>query len=579
MLIDSTSSPAGGRSAATADRDTTAQFSGEGVATHEVINQVPMLQAHVSAAGDEVLQAALSREGAAWAATQIEAFALQCATPQVQDWARLANRILPELKTHDRLGNRVDFVEYHPAYHELMKLSFGAGVHSLAWSDERAGSHVARAALSYIWNQVENGTACPTGMNYSALPAIAATPGGVGAAWGPKIMANGYDSRPIPMQDKPAVTIGMTLTEKQGGSDLRANSTQARAVGTRAPGEVYELTGHKWFCSAPMCDAFYTLAQTEKGPTCFLVPRFLPDGTRNNFFIQRLKDKLGNKSNASSEIEYRRTFAWAMSEEGKGVRSAIDMIHLTRLDFAMGSAGLMRQALNQALHHTSHRNAFGKRLVEQPLMANVLADLAVDSEAATTIAFRLARAADEGIRGDQQSALLERIGTSVTKYWNCKRAAGFIHEALECHGGNGFVEEHVMPRLYREAPLNSVWEGSGNVIVLDIARVMRREPEAIPVFLDEIAKGKGADKRFDRYFDRLKDRLAQCDNFELEGRQLVESLALAFQGSMLVRYSTSAVADAFCASRLDGDWGRYFGTLPRGADFASIVARARTLPI
>jgi len=577
VLIESTSS-LGGAGAAAIQPEVKDLLQGDGVATHEVINQVPILQAHVSAACDQVLQSALAREGAAWSAEQVEAFARRCATPEVQDWARLANRILPELKTHDRLGHRIDFVEYHPAYHELMKLSFGAGVHSLAWTDTRKGSHVARAALSYIWNQVENGTACPTGMNYSALPAIAATPG-VGPIWAPKITANGYDPRPVPMEEKQAVTIGMTLTEKQGGSDLRANTTQARAVSGRGPGEVYELTGHKWFCSAPMCDAFYTLAQTDKGPTCFLVPRFLPDGRRNRFFIQRLKDKLGNRSNASSEIEYRRTFAWAMSEEGKGVRAAIDMIHLTRLDFAMGSAGLMRQALTQALHHTSHRNAFGKRLVDQPLMANVLADLAVDSEAATTIAFRLARAADEGIRGDKKAALLERIGTSVTKYWNCKRAAGFIHEALECHGGNGFVEEHVMPRLYREAPLNSVWEGSGNVIVLDIARVMKREPDAIPVFLDEIGLARGADRRFDRYFDRLKDRLSRCGNFELEGRQLVESLALAFQASMLVRHSTPEVADAFCASRLDGDWGRFFGTLPAGIDCKAIVERARTLPV
>ncbi|HZH07421.1 MAG TPA: acyl-CoA dehydrogenase family protein, partial [Lautropia sp.] len=447
---------------------------------------------------------------------------------------------------------------------------------SLAWTDERKGSHVARAALSYIWNQVENGTACPTGMNYSALPAIAAVEG-IGQAWAPKIVAAAYDPRPVPMQQKAAVTIGMTLTEKQGGSDLRANSTQATPLGGRGPGAAYELTGHKWFCSAPMCDAFYTLAQTANGPTCFLVPRWLPDGTRNRFFIQRLKDKLGNRSNASSEIEYRRTFAWALSEEGKGVRAAIDMIHLTRLDFAVGSAGLMRQALTQALHHTSHRSAFGRRLVDQPLMANVLADLAVDSEASTAMAFRLARAGDEGIRGDKQAALFERIGTSVAKYWNCKRAAGFVHEALECHGGNGFVEEHVMPRLYREAPLNSVWEGSGNVIVLDIARVMKREPDAIQVLLDEIGLACGADTRFDRYFTALKDKLARCEEFESQGRQLVESLALAFQGSMLVRYSTTDVADAFCASRLGGDWGRFFGTLPAGIDFRPIVDRARTL--
>jgi putative acyl-CoA dehydrogenase len=542
--------------------------------THEVLNQVPILEGYNAFDGDTVLVEALRREGGDWAADHIRALGSEVGSAKVQDLARLANKWTPELKTHDRRGHRIDFVEYHPSYHELMTIAFDAEVHSFGWTHKRAGSHVARAALSYLWNQAENGTACPTGMNYSALPAITAVET-LSGTWAPLITSRKYDPRPVPVTEKPGATIGMTLTEKQGGSDLRANTTRAEALEAGGPGTAYHITGHKWFCSAPMCDAFYALAYMEKGPTCFLIPRSLPDGTRNRFHIQRLKDKLGNRSNASSEVEFHRTFAWALSEEGRGVRAAIEMIRLTRLDFAIGSAGIMRQALTQALHHTSHRRAFQRTLIDQPLMLNVLADLAIESEANTVLAFRMARASDEALSGDRTAALLERIGSSVTKYWNCKRASAFVHEALECHGGNGFVEEHIMPRLYRETPLNSIWEGSGNVIVLDIMRAMQREPDTLDVLLREIRKARGADRRLDAFAAEIERAVWDRSELELRGRRVIELLALGLQGALLVQHSTPEVADAFCASRLGGNWGRVYGTLPPGLRLRVIVDRAR----
>jgi putative acyl-CoA dehydrogenase len=542
--------------------------------THEVFNQVPQLTAYNAFDEDTVLAEAVEREGAGWASGPIRALGMEVGSERIQELARLANKFTPELKTHDRFGNRIDLVEFHPAYHELMGVAFGAAVHSFAWINKRPGAHVARAALSYLWNQAENGVACPTGMAYSAIPVLMKTPE-VGDIWVPAINSTKYDPRPVPISEKSGATIGMTLTEKQGGSDLRANTTRARAMGRSGPGAAYEITGHKWFCSAPMSDAFYTLAYTEKGPTCFLVPRSLPDGRRNPFHIQRLKDKCGNRSNASSEIEFNGTFAWALSEEGRGVRAAIEMAHLTRLDFAIGSAGLMRQALTQAIHHTTHRRAFQRALVDQPAMRNVIADLAIESEANTALAFRLARASDETLRGDEAARLLERIVTPVAKYWNCKRAPAFVHEALECHGGNGFIEEHIMPRLYREAPLNGIWEGSGNVIALDVLRAIQREPDAVPVLFEEIRKAHGADRRLDAFVDRLQDDLQTYKDAEANARRIAEMIALAMQGSLLVRHSIPAVADAFCASRLDGQGGRAFGTLPPGLDLSAIIDRAR----
>jgi putative acyl-CoA dehydrogenase len=543
------------------------------VATHEVTNQVPTLENLNLYAHDTVLRECVTREGAAWAEADLQAFGAVCGSQHVQELARQANRYLPELKTHNRFGERIDFVEYHPSYHELMGIAFGAGVHSYAWTNKRAGAHVARGALNYLWNQAENGTACPTAMNYSAIPVLAQTPA-IGEHWIPMLNSTRYDSRAIHISRKTGATIGMTLTEKQGGSDLRANATRATALEGGGRGTLYELNGHKWFCSAPMCDGFYTLAYTDHGPTCFIIPRILSDGSRNNFFIQRLKDKLGNRSNASSEVEFRSTLAYALSEDGRGIRAALGMIHLTRVDFIIGSAAMMRQALTQSLHHARHRVAFQRKLIDQPLMQNVLADLALDSEANTLMAFAVARTTDDALGGDEEARPLERVAAAVGKYWNCKRASAFIHEALECHGGNGFVEEHIMPRLYREAPLNSIWEGAGNVIVLDVMRALQREPETREAFLAEVKKAKGGDRRLDNFIERLERELANVADFEVRGRRVVEMMAYALQAALLMRHSAVAVADAFCASRLDGDWGRSFGTLPRGVDLHAILQRA-----
>ncbi len=543
-------------------------------ATHEVLNQVPPLAGYDAFAGDQVLVEAVEREGAGWARSAIAGLGADIGSPDLQEAARLANTALPQLRTHDRWGNRIDFVEFHPAYHQLMARAYRAEVHAFAWNHPQPGAHVARAALSYLWNQAENGTACPTGMSYSAIPVIAAVPA-LAKDWLPALNAAAYDPRPLPIAQNAGATIGMTLTEKQGGSDLRANTTSARALDGGGPGGLYELSGHKWFCSAPMSDGFYTLARTDAGLTCFLVPRSLPDGRRNAFHIQRLKDKLGNRSNASAEIEYRGTLAYALSEEGRGIRAALGMIQLTRLDFTVGSAGLMRQALTQAIHHAGHRSAFQRRLVDQPLMQNVLADLALECEADTVMAFRLARACDEGLRGDEGAKLLERIATPAAKYWNCKRAAGFVHEALECHGGNGFVEEHVMPRLYREAPLNGIWEGSGNVVVLDVLRAIEREPDSVDALRAELGLARGADRRLDLAIGRLDDLLADRAAREWRGREIVEAIALALQGALLVRHAPAFVADAFCATRLDGRSGRAYGMLPPGLDARAIVDRAR----
>ena len=546
-------------------------------ATHEVFNQSPPFEDVDLFTLDAPLVAAVAANGGAGAAKELADFGKHWGSAAMAARGRLANENTPKLKTFDSRGNRRDEVEFHPSYHELMRIAFGAGVHSYGWTNARAGAHVARAALSYLWNQAENGTACPTGMNYSAIPVLAHTPG-IGEQWVPALNSNAYDPRPIHISRKTGATIGMTLTEKQGGSDLRANSTRATALEGGGPGTLYELEGHKWFCSAPMCDGFYTLAYTDNGPTCFIIPRVLPDGSRNNFFIQRLKDKLGNRSNASSEVEFRATLAYALSEEGRGIRAALGMIHLTRVDFIIGSAAMMRQALTQAVHHARHRRAFQRSLIDQPLMRNVLADLAIDSEANTVMAFRIARATDDALNGDEAARPFERIAAAFGKYWNCKRAAAFIHEALECHGGNGFVEEHIMPRLYREAPLNSIWEGAGNVIVLDVMRALQREPDTRAALLAEVKKAKGGDRRLDAFVRRLEGELASLADFETRGRRVTEMMVYALQGALLVQHSIAAVADAFCASRLDGDWGRSFGTLPSGLDLEAVLQRADVAP-
>jgi putative acyl-CoA dehydrogenase len=542
--------------------------------THDVTNQPPAFAGYDCYAGDAALREAVSREGAAWIAPDATALAAAVTSERVQDLARAANRHSPELKTHDRWGRRVDLVEFHPAYHELMKLAFGAGVHSLAWTAKRPGAHVARAALSFLWNQIENGVGCPTGMAYASIPALRRNRE-IAAVWGPAVLSNGYDPRPLPVAEKKGATIGMALTEKQGGSDLRANTTHAEPVREAGdPRAAYRLTGHKWFCSAPLSDAFFTLAYTKAGPSCFFVPRSLPDGTRNPFQLQRLKDKCGNRSNASSEVEFRGTHAILVGEEGRGIRTALEMAHLTRLDFAVGSAGLMRLALSLTLHHADHRLAFQKRLIDQPLMRSVVADLALESEAATALAIRLAGAIDRSAT-DQAERLLERVLTPVAKYWVCKRAPMFVAEAMECLGGNGYVEEGPLARLYREAPLNNIWEGSGNLVALDFLRAIRQEPDTIAALAAEFAKARGADRRLDLFLDCVERDVSESRQAEAHARRLVETVALAVQGCLLVRHSPAAVGDAFVRSRLDGEAGRMFGAVPRDADTRAIVDRAR----
>lgn len=542
--------------------------------THEVTNQSGAFVGVNVFEADAVLRSAVEREGAGWIGPRARRLGAAAGDPAVQEHADLANRHTPTLRSHDRFGHRVDAVDFHPSYHALMELAFGSGVHSLAWTANRPGAHTARATLSYLWNQIENGVGCPTGMAYSAVPSLRLVPA-IRAAWEEKVLAEAYDPSALPVPEKRAATIGMALTEKQGGSDLRANTTLAIPVDGGGPGGEYRLKGHKWFCSAPMSDAFLTLAQTSSGPSCFFVPRSLPDGRRNRFFIQRLKDKCGNRSNASSEIEYDDTYAVLLGEEGRGIRAAIEMAHLTRLDFAIGSAGLMRWALNLTLHHTHVRRTFQRVLAEQPLMRNVLADLCLESEAATVIAFRLARAIDEAAAGSEQARLLGRILTPVAKFWNGKRVPAFVAECLECHGGNGFIEEQPMARLYREAPLNGIWEGTGNVICLDVLRALRREPDSVAALIEELALARGADHRLDTAIDALEVELSDGDAQEHRARHVTAMIATVVEGALLVRHSTAAVADAYVASRLDGLPNRAFGSLPRGIDATAIVARSR----
>ena len=545
-----------------------------GYATHEVLNQAGALQDYNTFTEDRPLVEAARAFGAGWAEPDLSRAGALTGGEHVQTLARQANRHLPELRTHDRFGHRVDLVEFHPAYHELMSLIYGCGTHSYAWTNPRPGAHVARGVLSYLWNQAENGVCCPMGMTFAAIPALRHDPALL-AEWAPPINQTTYDPRPVFAKGKAGVTVGMAMTEKQGGSDLRATISAARpASARRGSGAPYLITGHKWFFSVPMSDLFLTLAQTDSGLSCFLATGWLPDGSRNRLKLQRLKDKCGNKSNASSEVEFYDLHAVMLGEAGRGIRTIIEMAHVTRLDFAIGSSGLMRQALSQAVHHVTHRRAFQRSLVDLPVMRNVVADLAVESEAMLWLAMRLAHALDRS-ESDRAEALLSRIGTPVAKYWACKRAPAFVVEALECHGGNGFIAEHLMERLYREAPLNGIWEGTGNVICLDVLRAMRREPEALGVFLDEVGKARGADRRLDAFAAGLAERLADPAGLEPVARRIVEMMAFALQASLLLRHAPPAVADAFCATRLDGDWGRAFGTLPRGVDTQAIVDRAR----
>ncbi|HWC35952.1 MAG TPA: isovaleryl-CoA dehydrogenase [Mycobacteriales bacterium] len=532
-------------------------------ATHEVTNQPPPLVDYDVFSADEALLEGVRRHNAGWAIEDLAALGRRAGSEECQEWGRLANVHPPRLVTHDRYGHRIDEVEFHPAWHQLMTVAIESGLHASSWTDPKPGAHVARAAAFSVWSHTEGGHGCPISMTHAAVPALRVDQQ-LADEWVPRLMSRTYDPGLRTPSEKAGCLAGMGMTEKQGGSDVRTNSTRA----VPAPDGSYRLTGHKWFTSAPMCDVFLVLAQAPGGLTCFVVPRILPDGTRNTFRIQRLKDKLGNKSNASSEPEFDETVGWRLGDEGAGVRTIIEMVTSTRLDCVIGTATLMREAVAQATHHARHRQAFGKYLADQPLMRMVLADLAIESEAATTLMTRLAAAVDD------DEGPFKRVGLAVGKYWVCKRGPNVAAEALECFGGNGFVEDFPMAMLYREAPLNSIWEGSGNVNVLDVLRGLAREPGAWEAFRDEVALAGGADARLDAAAKSLDEEMSDTTDIEVRARRLVEHMALVLQGSLLVRFAPPAVADAFCASRLGGDWGHAFGTLPPGVDTAAIVERA-----
>ena len=536
--------------------------------THEVTNQPPSLDGSNLYRIDLPLQDWSERFGAGCAEARLDAYGALAGGPLMAA-GFLANQNKPVFVSHDRYGHRIDLVEFHPAYHELMRTAVEHGIPSLPWTHPQPGAHVARAAMSYLHSQAEAGSGCPLTMTFASVPALRMQ-ADLAQSWLPKILATEYDPRNVGMAHKTGVTIGMAMTEKQGGTDVRANTTRAYPVGAGGPGQAYELVGHKWFCSAPMCDAFLTLAQTDKGLTCFLLPRHRPDDSRNEFYIQRLKNKLGNWSNASSEVEFRGAFAWMLGEEGRGVPTIIEMVAMTRFDCMVGSSALMRQALTQASHHCAHRTVGGRVLTEQPLMQNVLADLALESEAALALTLRMGRALDN--LQDPHEARFARLVTAVGKYWICKRAPAMINEAAECMGGAGYVEESILPRLYREAPVNSTWEGSGNVQCLDVLRALSKEPGVLDALFTELGDGHG-DQDLAMHIDRLKAALRDTSDIQYRARQLTEDIALALQAKLLLEAGNSVVSDGFIASRLASRSGVY-GALPRGVDVEALVARS-----
>ena len=541
--------------------------------THQVENQPQPLQDYNLYQADAALRESVAREGAAWAEDELQAFGKLAGSQEVIELGFQANENKPVLHTHDRYGRRIDEVRFHPAYHRLMQIAIEHGLHASHWSDPKDGAHVARAAKYYLHSQVEAAHCCPITMTSAVIPSLRLQPD-VAAHWEPKILARHYDWRNVPAEQKTGITIGMAMTEKQGGSDVRANTTRAYPFGSGGPGQAYELVGHKYFVSAPMCDAFLVLAQAPGGLSCFLLPRWRPDGSKNPLQIQRLKNKMGNVANASSETELRGAYALMIGEEGRGVATILKMVSMTRFDCMIGSASGMRQAAAQALHHCAQRSAFGKRLSEQPLMQNVLADLVIENEAALAMTMRMARALDR-MENDPSERLLMRMGTAVGKYWICKRTPGHAYEAMECIGGSGVMEDSIMPRLFRESPVNSIWEGSGNVQCLDMLRAMQREPASLETFMAELRLAAGANKHLDRFVAQLVGEFADLDELEYRARTVVEKMALALQGALLVRHGNPNVADGFCASRLSGkSSGLVYGNLPRGVDCAAIIKRA-----
>jgi putative acyl-CoA dehydrogenase len=539
--------------------------------THEVSNLSRELCDYNMYTSDTALSEAVQREGGQWAQPELTAFGQLTGSADYLELGYLANKFQPEFDTHDRFGNRIDLVKFHPSYHQLMKTSIEHGLHASPWTAPGPGAHVARAAKTYLHTQVEAGHGCPITMTFAAVPTLRLQPD-LAHLWEPKVTARVYDPRNVPDAQKQGVTIGMAMTEKQGGSDVRANSTRAFPVSSGGPGQAYELVGHKYFVSAPMCDAFLVLAQAPGGLSCFLLPRWRPDGSKNPMQVLRLKKKMGNASNASSETELRGATAWLVGEEGRGVRHIIEMVSMTRFDCMIGSSAGMRMAASQALHHCAHRSAFGQVLNQQPLMQNVLADLALESEAAMTLTMRMARAMDN--RADTQEDLLVRLVTAVGKYWICKRTPNLAYEAMECIGGSGVMEDSMMPRLYREAPVNAIWEGSGNVQCLDVLRAMSKTPAVVDAYFAEVQQTRGAHAVLDRFVASLAIDLNDLSDVEYRARDLVDRLAVALQASLLVRSAPSFISDAFCQSRLGQMGQHHYGTLPRGVDVAAIIERA-----
>ena len=546
-------------------------------ATHEVINQVPALAGH-DVAADQALLTAVTAQDAAWVLPELHELGRTAGSAEAIELGRLANQHEPVLRSHDRFGNRIDEVEFHPAWHQLMATAVRHGLHAAPWASDRPGAHVARAAKFYVWTQAEAGHGCPISMTYAVVPSLRHAPE-LSARYEPLLTAGDYDPVLRQPDTKPGLLAGMAMTEKQGGSDVRANTTTAVPTGDGS----YLITGHKWFCSAPMCDIFLVLAQTTEGLSCFMLPRVLPDGSRNAMRLQRLKDKLGNRSNASAEVEYDSAVAWPVGEPGRGVATIIEMVSSTRLDCLTGSAAGIRQVAVEAAHHTGHRQAFGRLLIDQPAMTAVIADLALESEAATALAFRLVGAADRAARGDAAEAALLRLALPAAKHWVCKRAPAVTAEALECLGGNGYVEESVLPRLYRDAPVNSVWEGSGNVTALDLLRAIGRSPGSLEALRAELELSAGADHRLDRAIAALWRELgdvaaADPAAAQYQARRLTGMLTVTLQAALLVRHGPAAVSDAFCATRLGeagglGGPGQPFGILPGGLDLPALVER------
>lgn len=542
------------------------------IVTHEVFNQPQPLADYDLFAGNAALRDALNFNAPALDVAPLARLGRIAGSAAMQDHARLANTLTPQLRTHDRFGRRVDEVEFHPSYHALMQAAIEAGLHGTPWTGGGASPHVLRAAGFMLFTELEPSILCPISMTYAVTPALRGN-AAVHRDWGPGLTGRTYDPALLPWHAKAGLTMGMGMTEKQGGSDVRANTTQAVQEGSDAWGPRFRVTGHKWFFSAPMCDAFLILAQTASGLSCLFLPRVLPDGTRNAIRIQRLKDKLGNKANASSEVEFHEATAWLVGEEGRGVPQILEMGTMTRLDCALGTSGLMRQALSIALNHTAQRQAFGKRLIAQPLMRNVLADLALESEAATALSLRLARAFDRP--GDPHEAAMARLLTPVAKFWICKRGSVFAQEAMECLGGNGYVEEGgqgIMARIYREMPLNSIWEGAGNIMALDLLRALRKA-DAGAALAHELTPARGAHAALDRLAASLPVRVEEMAT-EIEARRLAQDVALAVQAALLAQSAPPAIFQAFCQSRLGGHWGHSFGTLDAATDFDAILQRA-----